>query len=215
MDNLLSLLETARAFFVGTFSGISSNMSIDLGIKLVLGYFFIIWGAFIIWVIKDITNRTTNILVQTLSIFIILFFTPIFGLPIYLLIRPRTTLFEQYYEEEEVEETVDDVEEFYHCPGCNHKVSREFRFCPKCAFELTISCPSCKKRIHTDWALCPYCGEKDIIPEKAPRATEKGKEEKEKKWMKKIPVEEIVEKEEGKTEEVANPKKPALKKKES
>lgn len=141
-------------------------MSIDLGIKLVLGYFFIIWAAFIIWVIKDITNRTTNILVQTLSIFIILFFTPIFGLPIYLLIRPRATLFEQYYEEEEVEETVDELEEFYHCPGCNHKVSRDFKFCPKCALELTISCPSCRKQVHTDWTLCPYCGEKDIVPEK-------------------------------------------------
>ncbi len=108
MDTILPFLETARVFIVQTFSMISTNMSIDLGIKLVLGYFFIIWAAFIIWVIKDVTNRTTNILVQTLAIFIILFFTPIFGLPIYLLIRPRTTLFEQYYEQEEAEETVDE-----------------------------------------------------------------------------------------------------------
>jgi DNA-directed RNA polymerase subunit RPC12/RpoP len=166
MDIIFSLLETIRVFFAGTFTEISSNMSIDLGIKLVLGYFFIIWAAFIIWVIKDITNRTTNIFIQTLSIFIILFFTPIFGLPVYLLIRPRATLFEQYYEEEEVEETVDELEELYHCPGCNHKVSRDFKFCPKCALELTTSCPSCQKQIHTDWALCPYCGEKEIVLEK-------------------------------------------------
>lgn len=150
-------------------------MSIDLGIKIVLGYFFVIWGAFIIWVIKDVTNRTTNIFIQTISIFIILFFTPIFGLPVYLLIRPRTTLFEKYYEEEEVEETVDELEELYHCPRCNHKVSRDFKFCPKCALELTMSCPSCKKQIHTDWSLCPYCGEKDIIPEKS---VTKGKKKK-------------------------------------
>ncbi len=173
MDFILSLSETIQNFFTGTFSTISANMSIDLGIKLVLGYFFIIWAAFIIWVIKDITNRTTNILVQTISIFLILFFTPIFGLPIYLLIRPRTTLFEQYYEEEEVVEDIDDVEEFYHCPGCNHKVSREFKFCPKCAFELTTSCPSCKKRIHTDWALCPYCGEKELVKEKPAKKVKK------------------------------------------
>ncbi len=166
MDTFLSLLETIRAFFMGILSNVSANMSIDLGIKLVLGYFFIIWGAFIIWVIKDITNRTTNIFVQAISIFIILFFTPIFGLPVYLLIRPRTTLFEQYYEEEEVEEATDELDELYHCPGCNHKVSRDFRFCPKCALELTTSCPSCKKQIHTDWALCPYCGEKELAPEK-------------------------------------------------
>lgn len=165
MDSIFSFLEIARNFFTGTVSNISSVMSIDLAVKLALGYFFIIWGAFIIWVIKDITNRTSNIFVQTVSIFIILFFTPLFGLPIYLLIRPRKTIFEQYYEEEELEESVDELEDVYHCPGCNHKVSRDFRFCPKCAFELTIACPACAKRIHTDWALCPYCGEKDILPE--------------------------------------------------
>lgn len=172
MNTLLSFLETVRSFFVGTFSEISSNMSLDLGIKLMLGYFFIIWGAFIIWVIKDITNRTTNILIQALSIFIILFFTPIFGLPVYLLIRPRATLFEQYYEEEEEKESIDDLEELYHCPGCSHTVSRDFKFCPKCAFELTVSCSSCRKQIHADWTLCPYCGEKNITSGK-PTAKEK------------------------------------------
>lgn len=166
MENILSFIEIIRTFFLGAFSNISNNMSIDLGIKIILGYFFIIWAAFIIWVIKDITNRTTNIFVQTLSIFIILFFTPLFGLPVYLLIRPRTTLFEKYYEEEEVVESDDELEEVYHCPGCNHHVSREFRFCPKCAYELTGSCPSCHKQVHTDWAICPYCGEKDITPVK-------------------------------------------------
>lgn len=101
MDFIVTTFETVRIFLTETFASISGNMSLDLGIKLLLGYFFVIWGAFIIWVIKDITNRTTNIVIQTLSIFIILFFTPIFGLPIYFLIRPRTTIFEQYYEEEE------------------------------------------------------------------------------------------------------------------
>lgn len=200
MNTLLSFLETARSFFVGMFSEISSNMSLDLGIKLVLGYFFIIWGAFIIWVIKDITNRTTNILIQSLSIFIILFFTPIFGLPIYLLIRPRATLFEQYYEEEEEKELIDDLEELYHCPGCSHTVSRDFKFCPKCAFELTVSCPSCRKQIHTDWALCPYCGEKNITSGKP--ATKEKKD-------KKISLEKAREK------ESVDDKKSVLKEKES
>ncbi|NDK19382.1 zinc ribbon domain-containing protein [Candidatus Gracilibacteria bacterium] len=207
MDTLLSLLETVRSFFMGIFSVISANMSIDLGIKLVLGYFFIIWAAFIIWVIKDITNRTTNILVQTISIFIILFFTPIFGLPIYLLIRPGSTLFEQYYEDEEVEELEDDdVEEFYHCPGCSHKVSRDFKFCPKCMLELTISCPSCKKRIHSDWALCPYCGEKEIVPKKEPLKEKKGG---------KIPVKKIGKKDDDAKQKDIHQKKESLKEKES
>ena len=92
----------------------------------------------------------------------------------YLLIRPRATLFEQYYEEEGEEYEDNDEEEeieevggiFYHCPSCGHSVSRDFRFCPKYTFELTVSCPSCKKRVHTDWAICPYCGEKDVQEQK-------------------------------------------------
>lgn len=190
MDTILSIIEIIRGFIVGIFSNISSNMSMDLGIKIVLGYFFIIWAAFIIWVIKDITNRTTNILIQTLSIFIILFFTPLFGLPIYLLIRPGTTLFERYYEEEEVVESDDDLEEVYHCPGCNHHVSREFRFCPKCAYELTTTCPSCHKQVHTDWSLCPYCGEKEIIQKKTEEKPKKKlKKEKELELQEEAPVE--------------------------
>ena len=186
MDNFFSFLELIRGFLIDTLSVISSNMSLELGIKLVLGYFFIIWGAFIVWVIKDITNRTTNILVQTFSIFIILFFTPVFGLPIYLLIRPRSTLFEQYYEED-AEDPIDEPEDFYHCPKCNNRVFGDFRFCPKCAFELTVSCPSCKKQIHTDWTLCPYCGEKDILPSKikGKDGKETPKKEKEQKNAKK------------------------------
>lgn len=203
MDNIFSLLETLRTFFTGTLSGVSSVMSIDLAIKLVLGYFFIIWAAFIIWVIKDITNRTTNILVQTVSIFIILFFTPIFGLPIYLLIRPRRTIFEQYYEEEELDESdeEDELEEVYHCPGCNHKVSRDFRFCPKCAFELTVSCPTCQKQVHTDWTLCPYCGEKDITPKEV--AIETKEEVRARKPTEKVDA--VVEEKEAPEHEIVTP----------
>lgn len=99
MDTVTSIIDMLRGFVTNAASITSANMSLDLIIKLLLGYFFIIWAAFIIWVIKDITNRTANIFVQALSIFIIIFFTPLFGLPIYLLIRPRQTIFEQYYEE--------------------------------------------------------------------------------------------------------------------
>lgn len=167
-------------------------MSIDLGLKIVLGYFFIIWAAFIIWVIKDITNRTTNIFIQTISIFLILLLTPIFGLPIYLLIRPRTTLFEQYYEEGDFEEGEgeDDGEgeDFHHCPHCNSLVSSEFRFCPKCAIELTKSCPACNKQIRTEWVICPYCGNKE---EEAKEVEVKKVAKKKKEDVVKVEIEEI------------------------
>jgi glucan phosphoethanolaminetransferase (alkaline phosphatase superfamily) len=63
-------------------------------------YFFVIWIFILVWVVKDISNRTDNIYLQILSILIIILFTP-FWIFLYLLIRPRKTLFEQYYLEVE------------------------------------------------------------------------------------------------------------------
>jgi hypothetical protein len=63
------------------------TITIESFIKFVVIYFFVIWIALLLWVMKDISNRTDSILLQILSIFIILFLTP-FGIFIYLLIRP-------------------------------------------------------------------------------------------------------------------------------
>lgn len=52
-----------------------------------------------VWVAKDINNRTRSIVLQVFCILIVLFLTPL-GIFIYLLIRPQKTLFEKIFEEE-------------------------------------------------------------------------------------------------------------------
>lgn len=69
-----------------------------------LAYIAFLWIAVILWVTKDITNRTSNIYFQIVSICIVIFLTPIFGLLIYLLLRPTRTLIEQDYEEMLIEQ---------------------------------------------------------------------------------------------------------------
>ncbi|EKD65880.1 MAG: hypothetical protein ACD_49C00077G0008 [uncultured bacterium (gcode 4)] len=157
--------------FVWFYELIISNITLDWIIKFAILYFFIIWWAFIIWVVKDITNRTTNILIQVLSILIVILFTPIFWLPIYLLIRPRTTIFEKYYEEEtqleseeedeEIEEIKEIKKEILKCPHCNKHIENDFQFCPYCKEKLTKKCEKCNKDIKIYWSNCPYCGEKE------------------------------------------------------
>ena len=83
-------------------------VTFDSFIKFAIVYFFIIWIAILLWVIKDISNRTNSIILQTFSILTILFLTP-FWIFVYLLIRPGKTLFEKYYEEIE-----DNLEIFNH-----------------------------------------------------------------------------------------------------
>lgn len=167
MDILNNIMDSVINFY----HLIINNITVDWIIKFAVLYFFIIWWAFVIWVVKDITNRTTNIFVQFISIVLVIILTPIFWLPIYLLIRPRNTIFEKYYEEadleeEENEEVVleEEVEEIkeYGCPKCWKLIKEDFHFCPYCEFELIKSCTKCEKNLKSDWKVCPFCWEKQV-----------------------------------------------------
>jgi multisubunit Na+/H+ antiporter MnhG subunit len=66
---------------------------------------FLIWIAALIWVIKDANARSSSFWFQFLSAIIVLLFTPVFGILLYVAIRPqgwkwdktawRDTLFQQ------------------------------------------------------------------------------------------------------------------------
>jgi hypothetical protein len=143
---------------------ILAGSGIDLAIKGVIAYLFAVWVAFVIWVARDITNRTENLLVQTFSVLLVVVFTPVFGIPIYLLVRPRATLFERYYEEANLQE----AEEFFEhsCPECTDPVSEGYRYCPHCGTELLRPCPHCGELVGKSWEHCAYCGRSMTVAEK-------------------------------------------------
>ena len=83
--------------------------------------------------------------------------------------RPRTTIFEKYYEEEELddeaileEELDDSAWEIFECPKCGKNVNEDFKYCPYCEFKLYKDCSKCGKELRSDWKICPYCGNHDI-----------------------------------------------------
>ena len=78
---------------------LTASDSITSLIKFIIVYLLLMWVSIVVWVIKDVTNRSTNILMHVIGVASTLLF-PIFGVCIYLLIRPQRTLFEQYYENE-------------------------------------------------------------------------------------------------------------------
>lgn len=82
-------------------SGISllSLVNPDILFRSVVIYFFVVWFCLVVWVVRDITNRTHSIVFQVVSILMVLFLTPL-GIFIYLLLRPQKTLFEQVFESE-------------------------------------------------------------------------------------------------------------------
>lgn len=100
---------------MNAFGAISSSETLNWIFLGVLVYVGILWIALILWVTKDITNRTNNMGFQILSISMLIFLTPIFGLPLYILVRPSRTLMERYFEEVEqdmIEQYYDSVERF-------------------------------------------------------------------------------------------------------
>lgn len=144
------------------------SITIEMMVKFFIIYFFIIWIATFIWVIRDIWNRTTSILLQIFCILIILIWTPL-GIFLYLLIRPGKTLFEKYYDEIEdnldtfswiIEEKTSKLWTKKQCPNCQLPVSPDFQFCPHCTTKLVENCIKCDKILSTNWVNCPYCGTK-------------------------------------------------------
>lgn len=71
----------------------------DLLFRSIIVYFFVVWFCLVVWVVRDITNRTNSVVFQVFSILLVLFLTPL-GIFIYLLLRPQRTLFEQVFEVE-------------------------------------------------------------------------------------------------------------------
>lgn len=142
-----------------------SNLSLDIVLKVIIVYFFVLRIAIIIWVTKDIINRTNNIFFQLIAIFIVLFWTP-FSVAIYFLIRPSNTLFEKYYEEDfddsfQEELNQEKQQEIWvtkvTCPECSYIIKSDYKFCPNCRIKLKNDCIGCWKELKTDWSICPYC----------------------------------------------------------
>jgi hypothetical protein len=67
----------------------------------VLIYLGVLWLALIAWVARDVIGRSRSLLFQTLMILLNMGL-PVFGLFVYLLLRPPKTLMERYYDEVEI-----------------------------------------------------------------------------------------------------------------
>ncbi len=201
LENLPDFGNVLPAAYENLKNLLGTDSPIDMAARVAGAYLVAVWLASVIWTVRDITDRTGNLVIQTFSVLLVVVFTPILGLPLYLLIRPRTTLAERYYEEAGLAES----EYVSACPNCDAEVGEEFRFCPSCGHELLEECPDCGAPKDKDWKFCASCGSDgkaksaQITQEKKPEPKKVAKSEK--------PAKKV---EEGKTEETKPEEKPAL-----
>lgn len=130
----------------------NSNL-FELFLKLVLIYFAILWISLIVWVTRDVITRSNSVIFQAISILLNTFF-PVFGLIIYLLLRPNKTLLDNYYEEVELKALSKD----FYCPSCSSVCKIDSEYCMSCGDSLLSECGACKKKSFKQAEFCPYCG---------------------------------------------------------
>lgn len=135
-----------------------SFFTLERIIQGIVIYFFLLWGALIFWVTRDVLNRSESILFQIFSIFLVIFWTPLWVF-LYLLIRPQKEI--AIKEEEGVYPVSNDVfskKISFPCPRCKGEVFSEHSFCPHCGYAVKKVCIFCNKEIKWEWKHCPYCG---------------------------------------------------------
>jgi len=112
--------------------------------------------ALVIWTFRDIRSRSRDAFAHILATALVFFFS-LPGLLLYMILRPRETLAEQYERALEEEALLQDIEERSVCPGCQRKVEPDFVVCPSCQTQLKTQCANCGRLLHPKWTICPYC----------------------------------------------------------
>jgi len=128
------------------------------GALFVLGaYLFAVYVGLIVWTFRDIRSRSRDVLAQILAVLLVAIFT-VPGLLVYNLIRPRTTLAEEYERTLTEEAILQDIEERRLCPSCQRRVAPDYVVCPACHHQLKLRCVGCGRLLTPGWDVCPYCG---------------------------------------------------------
>ncbi|MBC7235137.1 MAG: zinc ribbon domain-containing protein [Chloroflexi bacterium] len=133
------------------------NVYISAIMFLLGAYIFALYVGMIVWTVRDIRARSRDVLAQILATVLVATFT-LPGLLIYLLLRPHTTLAEEYERSLAEEALLQELEERRVCPGCRHRIDPDFVVCPYCHYQLRLRCVSCRRLLNPNWDVCPYCG---------------------------------------------------------
>ncbi|MEO6866563.1 MAG: zinc ribbon domain-containing protein, partial [Gaiellales bacterium] len=120
---------------------------------LILGLAF--YAAIVIWTYKDARKRTEDpILVATFTAIAML---PLFGVLIYMLVRPAEYIADVRERELEIRALERQLGRQERCPYCKSHIEGDYLSCPVCSTKLRQSCTGCEKPLDPRWAMCPFC----------------------------------------------------------
>ncbi|MHB0987828.1 MAG: zinc ribbon domain-containing protein [Bellilinea sp.] len=162
-----------------------SDISLTLT-AIAAGFLAALWLSLAVWTFRDIRRRARDPFTRILAVLLVLLlFLP--GLLLYLILRPSSTLEEEYQHTLEEEALLQNIEDAALCPGCSRRIQPDWMVCPSCHTLLKKRCPNCSKLMELPWNLCPYCatplpgvrlenatrgGELTDLPEESPAVSE-------------------------------------------
>jgi len=133
------------------------NMYISALLFILGAYIVALYLGLIVWTFRDIRARSRDVLAQIMATLLVALFT-LPGLLVYLLLRPHTTLAEEYEHALTEEAVLQELERQRTCPGCQRRVEPDFIICPYCHEQLRLRCTGCGRLLELNWDVCPYCG---------------------------------------------------------
>jgi RNA polymerase subunit RPABC4/transcription elongation factor Spt4 len=137
--------------------GGSLESALRLGAIILVSYALVLWLSAVVWVYRDVRNRTADQASQLVAVLLVAVFN-VPGLIVYLVIRPQTTLADAYERSLEAEAILHELQlTASSCQGCRRPIDDDFNICPFCRVVLREPCRTCSRLVRTSWAACPYC----------------------------------------------------------
>ncbi|MDQ3327906.1 MAG: zinc ribbon domain-containing protein [Chloroflexota bacterium] len=130
---------------------------VRLGVALSGAFIAMLWLALVLWVYRDAQSRSTSFAVTLLST-VLVSSTFVIGWAVYMLVRPRLSLSEEYSQGLRERAELLDASSGDLCPRCHARLQLDYRLCPNCGLEVKQPCDMCKRPVRPSWNLCPYCG---------------------------------------------------------
>lgn len=118
---------------------------------LVIRVLILLWLLCVIWVLRDASARSENAWFQLFSALIVVFLTPIIGLPLYLAFRPLVYKWEKWLWREAMEQHL------AICPHCQSLNASSHAMCAWCGEPLQVECKQCHCKYQGHFAYCPEC----------------------------------------------------------
>ena len=150
--------------------GGSLESALKLGALILLSYALVLWLSAIVWVYRDVRNRTTDPTSQLIAVVLVAVFN-VPGLIVYLVVRPQATMSDAYERSLGAEAILHELQlAATACQSCQRPIDDDFNICPSCRTILREPCRTCSRLIRTSWIACPYCAA-DRVPVRQPLAS--------------------------------------------